>query len=158
MASSLRTKEVKVDQQLDMTGRTTAVRITTTAAFVVGGLLLVWSSYLHFHLWQSLGYRHIPTIGPLFILQSVAGLVLGLLVVAIRRPWTAVVGAGFAASTVIGFLVSVEHGLFGFKDTWSAPFAHQAFAIEVAAIVILGIAGALSIFGSASRSRPVVDG
>jgi hypothetical protein len=125
-------------------------------AFATGGLLLVWSSYLHFHLWRNLGYHHIPTIGPLFLLQSVAGLALGLFVIAVRRIWTAVLGAGFAASTMIGFLISVEHGLFGFKDSWSAPFAHQALAIEVAAVVAFVVAGVLCALGPTSGSHPTV--
>ena len=62
-----------------------AVKVAATVTFVAGGLLLVWSAYIHFHLWQSDDYRHIPTIGPLFLLQSFAGLVLGLLVIAVHR-------------------------------------------------------------------------
>jgi hypothetical protein len=131
-------------------------RLSATAAFVVGGLLLIWSSYIHFHLWQKVGYRHIPTIGPLFILQSVAGLVMGILVIAVRRIWAAVLGAGFALSTLIGFLITVEHGLFGFKDQWSAPFGEQAFAIEVGAIVVLGIGVALCLVGHETSDRGAV--
>jgi hypothetical protein len=122
-------------------------RFSATAAFVVGGLLIVWSSYIHFHLWQTIGYRHIPTIGPLFILQSIAGLVLGILVIGVRRIWSALLGAGFALSTLIGFLITVEHGLFGFRDQWSAPFGDQAFAIEVATIVVLGIGMTICLIG-----------
>ncbi len=110
----------------------------------------MWSSYIHFHLWK-VGYRHIPTIGPLFLLQSVAGLLLGVLVMAVRRVWAAVLGLGLAVSTMIGFLVSVTHGLCGFKDSWSAPFAHQALAIETAAIAALVIAVTFCILGSASE-------
>jgi plastocyanin len=121
-----------------------------TTAFVAAGLLIVWSSYIHLHLWQSLGYRHIATIGPLFLLQSIGGFLLGLLIIAARRVWAAALGAGFAVSTMVGFLVSVEHGLFGFKDTWSAPFAHEAFALEIAIIGACLIAGALCFLGSAS--------
>ena len=101
-----------------------------TAAYVVGGLLLVCSAYIHVRLWKSEGYRHIPTIGPLFIVQSIVGMVIGVAVVAVRRVWVAVLGAGFAVSTMAGFLLSVEVGLFGFQDTWSAPFAKEAFLIE----------------------------
>ena len=132
---------------------TKSTGLAATIAFIVGGLLLVWSSYIHFHLWQDLGYRHIPTIGPLFILQSIAGLVIGLAVLAIRRVWIALVGIGFAASTMVGFLLSVERGLFGFKDTWLAPFAKQAFFLEVAAIVVLVVAGALCLAGSAQPAE-----
>lgn len=122
--------------------------VAATVAFVAGGLLVIWSSYIHFHLWQELGYRHIPTIGPLFLTQSIAGLFLGLLIIAVRRVWVAIVGAGFAASTMAGFLITVQHGLFGFKDSWSAPFAHEAFGIEIAVIGFLVIAGALCLVES----------
>ena len=116
-----------------------------TAAFVVGGLLLVWSAYIHVRLWKSEGYRDIPTIGTLFILQSSAGMVMGVAVVAVRRVWVAVLGAGFAISTMAGFLLSVAVGLFGFQDTWSAPFAKQAFLIESASVVALIVAAALCL-------------
>jgi hypothetical protein len=112
---------------------------TATAAFLVGGLLVIWLSYIHFHLWQD-GYRHIATIGPLFLVQSIAGLLVGLLVVAVRRVWTAVVGIGFALATMAGFLISVEHGLFGFKDSWAAPFAGLAFTVEIATAGVLALA------------------
>jgi hypothetical protein len=125
-----------------------------TAAFAIGGLLLVWSGYIHFHLWDETGgYRSIATIGPLFLLQSVSGLVIGLGVIAVRRFWAALVGIGFALTTVAGFLVTVAHGLFGFKDSWLAPFAQQAFGVEVAAVAVLGVAAALCLFGSSPRAR-----
>ena len=34
--------------------------------------LLAWIGYIHLHLWQE-GYRHIPTNGPLFLLDAVLG-------------------------------------------------------------------------------------
>jgi hypothetical protein len=142
-------------------GRPTSTgAVATTVALVAGGALLIWSAYIHFHLWQTVGYKHIPTIGPLFIVQSSAGLVLGLLVVAVRRVWAAVLGMGFALSTIGGFLftVALPKGLFNFKESWSAPFAHQAFAIEVAATVVLVIAGALCLAGSASTTRAGLAG
>jgi hypothetical protein len=119
-------------------------------AFVLGGLLVIWSSYIHFHLWdETNGYRTIHIIGPLFLLQSIAGLVLGLGVIVVRRLWAAVIGVGFGISTMVGFLISVTHGLFNFKDSWTAPFAHLAFAVEIAIIAVLAIAGALCLAGSA---------
>jgi hypothetical protein len=126
-----------------------AVRVTSTVAFVAGGLLIVWSGYIHFHLWQGVDYRRIPTIGPLFLLQSIAGLVLGLLVLALHRVWTAVLGVGFAVATLAGYFISVEHGLFGFQDSSQAPFAQEALIIEIAIIVVLIIAGALCFARSA---------
>jgi len=136
------------------TGPLSEVRgAVTSLLFLAGGLLIVWSSFIHFHLWQELGYRHIPTIGPLFLIQSIAGLILGLLTIAIRRAWTAILGLGFALMTMLGYLISVTYGLFGFKDAWSAPFAHQAFVLELLTIALLGIAGALCLTTKARLSQ-----
>jgi len=135
-------------------GRSRQIRdLAATAGFVAGGLLLVWSAYIHFHLWSN-GYRSIPSIGPLFLLQSISGLVVGVIVVAVRRLWAAVVGIGFALMTVGGFLVTVAHGLFGFKDSWMAPFATEAFTVEVAAAAVLLMAAALCFLRSAPDARP----
>jgi hypothetical protein len=131
-----------------------AVALVTWGAFAAGGLLLIWSAYIHFHLWNEPdGYRAIPTIGWLFLLQSIAGLVIGLANIAVRRAWAALIGTGFALCTIGGFLISVMGGLFGFQDSWLAPYATQAFAIEVTAAVVLGVAAVLSLVGSAPGVR-----
>ena len=117
------------------------VDLGATAAFALG----LWS--------ETDGYRSIPTIGPLFLLQSITALVIGIGVVAIRRLWAAVVGMGFALTTIAGFLLSVAVGLFGFKDSWLAPYAKQAFTIEILAVVVLMAAAALCLVGSVPRAR-----
>jgi hypothetical protein len=126
-------------------GRSRRVRdLVTDLVFAVGGALLVWSAAIHYHLWDD-GYRSIATIGPLFLLQFIAGLVIGVGVVVVRRLWAALLAIGFALSTLAGFLLSVTHGLFGFQETWLAPFAQQAFALEIAAVVVLGLAAVLCL-------------
>jgi hypothetical protein len=130
------------------------VDLGATAAFAVGGALLIWSAFIHFHLWSETdGYRSIPTIGPLFLLQSITALIIGIGVVAIRRLWAAVIGIGFALTTIAGFLLSVAVGLFGFKDSWMAPYAKQSFTIEILAVVVLIAAAALCLVGSVPRAR-----
>jgi hypothetical protein len=130
------------------------VDLATTVTFALGGVLLLWSAYTHFHLWNETdGYRSIPTIGPLFLLQSIAGLIIGVGVVVVRRLWAAIVGIGFALSTIAGFLLSVAVGLFGFKDSWLAPFAKQAFVIEILVVVALVAAAVLCLVSSVPRAR-----
>jgi hypothetical protein len=128
----------------------------TSLAFVAAGLLVIWSAYIHLHLWNGI-YRHIPTIGPLFLLQAIGGFVLGVLIVAVRRVWAALLGVGFALSTMVGYLLSVDlpKGLFNWKESWSAPFAHLAFNVEIATIVVSVIAGALCLVGSAPTTTTV---
>lgn len=127
--------------------------LVATGASVIGSALLAWSGYLHYHLWQSLGYRHIPTIGTLFVLQAVTGVLLALVIVAVRRAWAALLGVGFSASTVAGLIISIDHGLFGFRDSWSAPFARQTFAIELGAGLLLASSAALWLFAPSTSSR-----
>jgi hypothetical protein len=128
--------------------------LAASAVFLLGGALIVWSAFIHFHLWgETDGYRSIPTIGPLFLLQSIAGLVIGVGVVAVRRLWAALIGIGFVVSTLVGFLLSVAVGLFGFKDSWLAPFAKEAFTVELLTVVVLIAAAALCLVGSAPRAR-----
>jgi hypothetical protein len=130
-----------------------SARVAATLAYVAGGFLVVGSAYIHFHLWdEAFGYRHISIIGPLFLAQAIGGLVLGILIIVVRRVWVAVAGIGFAASTLIGFLLSADlaKGLFNFKESWAAPYAGEAFAIEIAITVVLALAGALCLAASAS--------
>jgi hypothetical protein len=132
---------------------TTTAGAVSTIAFLVGGVMVIWLSYIHFHLWVSVGYRHIPTIGALFLAQSIAGLVIGLAVIVVRRVWAAVLGVGFAVATLAGFLISVEHGLFNFTDSWSAPDAHLAVGVEIATVVVLAVAGVLCLAASTPRTE-----
>jgi len=137
-------------------GASAGVAIAATVAFVVGALLILWSAYIHFHLWdETNGYRQIATIGPLFLAQAIGGLVVALVVVAVRRVWAAIIGIGFAASTAVGFLLTVglSKGLFNFKESWAAPFAGLAFSVEIAAIAVLVVAGALCVLGTAPTTR-----
>jgi hypothetical protein len=128
--------------------------LAATTAFALGGLLLIWSAAIHFHLWSETdGYRSIPTIGPLFLMQSIAALVIGVGVVAVRRVWAAVIGIGFALTTIAGFLLSVAAGLFGFQDSWLAPFAKEAFTVEILAAVVLIAAAVLCLVGSVPDAR-----
>ena len=104
--------------------------------FVLGAAAVATSAAVHLHLWLD-GYSAIATIGPLFLLQAIGGFVLAIAIVLLRRPSLAVAGAGYLVATMTGFLLSVNVGLFGFQDSWSAPFATTAFAVEAAGVILL---------------------
>src|ERR1017187_1651453 len=124
-----------------------AVNLTTWAA----AALMVVSGYIHLHLWD-IAYRHIATIGPLFVVQGVAAFVIAVGTAVIRRVWTALIGAGAMIATVAGFLISVNYGLFGFQDSFAAHNSVAAFVIEIASAVFFLAAVGLSITGRAARS------
>jgi hypothetical protein len=98
--------------------------------------LLSAVGWVHLHLWQA-GYRHVPTIGPLFLAAMVSTLAVaaGLLV----RPsrMIGVLGFGVVMGILVGLIVSVNVGLFGFTESLSAPFAVESIVLEIAAAVTL---------------------
>src|SRR3984885_12252331 len=88
----------------------------------VGGAgLLIATAAIHLDLYLT-GYRTIPTIGWLFLLQVIAAFGLGVGVVVppsrlvITGRLAAAAGAGFALATLGGYILSVWIGLFGFKE------------------------------------------
>jgi len=108
---------------------------------LVGSGLLFATAAIHLDLYVT-GYRTIPTIGWLFLLQVISafGLAVAVLVLPSRfvvaSRLAAGAGAGFALATLGGYILSVWIGLFGFKEVrTSAGIA--AGIVEVAAFVSL---------------------
>jgi predicted lipoprotein with Yx(FWY)xxD motif len=110
---------------------------------VAGAGLLIAAGAIHLDLYLT-GYRTIPTIGWLFLLQVIAAFGLGLAVLATAgRPviagrLAAAGGAGFALATLGGYLLSVWAGLFGFREVRTTAGV-VAGVIEVAAFAVLAI-------------------
>jgi hypothetical protein len=99
---------------------------------------LAWIGYIHLHLWQE-GYRQIPTDGPMFLLDAIAAFVLAATLLALPRPLTGLLAAGFTAATLGALLVSLSIGLFGFRESISASYLVESLVLEaVAAIALLG--------------------
>ncbi len=82
---------------------------------IVGAALLVASGAIHLDLYLT-GYRTIPTIGPLFLLQVIAAFVLAAAILVTGNWLVAAAGAGFAVSVLGGYLLSLWVGLFGFTE------------------------------------------
>src|SRR6476661_1453518 len=104
--------------------------------------LLAWIGYIHLHLWLE-GYRHIPTNGPLFLLDAVARFILA---------------AGYTASTLGALLISLSVGLFGFRESISASYVTESLAIEaitVLALITWTVLVAATLRPPARGPRPV---
>jgi hypothetical protein len=105
---------------------------------------LVLSGVIHLHLWAQ-SYQRIPTIGPLFLIQGIVGIVLAVLVTVFRRLVVLTGAALFAIGTIGGLLLSVNVGLFGFQDSLSAPYATTSLILEAIAFVMLAGAAVLTM-------------
>jgi predicted lipoprotein with Yx(FWY)xxD motif len=104
---------------------------------ITGTGLLLATAAIHLDLYLT-GYRTIPTIGWLFLLQVIAGFGLGVLVLVTGNRLVAAAGALFALSTLGGYLLSVQFGLFGFREVRTTAGIVAAI-IEVAAFAALAV-------------------
>lgn len=122
-----------------------AARVLTALATGVGAVLLAATAVIHLHLWMT-GYRHIATIGPLFAVQAGAGFVLAVVVALWHRWYVAGAGALFLLGTAGGLVISARWGLFGFKDSFSAPYAGMALSLEAAGALVLTAVAAFRLW------------
>jgi predicted lipoprotein with Yx(FWY)xxD motif len=97
--------------------------------------LLIATGAIHLDLYLT-GYRTIPTIGWLFLLQVIAAFGLALAVVLLGSRIAAAFGAMFALATLGGYLLSIWLGLFGFREVRTTA-GIVAGVIEVAAFAAL---------------------
>jgi len=106
---------------------------------VLGAVLLFVMAAIHLFVWLE-GYRAIEWIGPLFLLNVVAGVLLGLAVLITPRRWltpVAVLGALLQAGTLGGLILAVWVGIFGFLESTSATLFWPSVFVEVAGAAVL---------------------
>jgi len=117
------------------------LRAVVTALILAGAALTVVSGVIHLYLWgQANGYRQIPTIGPLFLAQGISAIAFAVAGGATRRLAAVLAAAGLLASTAAGLAITVQWGMFGFRESWSAPYALTSLYEEIAGALLLIIA------------------
>jgi hypothetical protein len=116
---------------------------------LVGAAGVFVSGYIHYYLYFYGGYRGIMpdevagmTISRAFAINAIAGLLLAELLVAAYiwprlAPLAAVLGAGFAASTLLAYLLTRTTGILGFSDDQTSTEAVIAVAAELVALGVL---------------------
>ena len=106
---------------------------------------------IHLDLYLT-GYRSIPTIGWLFLLQVIVAFALTAAVLVTHSWVAAAASAGFALSTLGAYLIAVWVGLFGFKEIRTRA-GIAAGLIEVAAFGVLALA-AISVGAALQADGP----
>ena len=116
-------------------------RLAVYALIVIGAALTVLSGLVHLKLWGGpTGYHVVPTIGPLFLVHAISAVALGLILLVTMRLFVVLACLGLLAGTAFGLFLSVQVGLFGFQETWSAPYATSSLVLEIIGAVALLIA------------------
>lgn len=112
---------------------------TRVALRAVSGVLVAAMGVIHLYLWVD-GFRDVPVIGTLFLVNAVGGLLLavallgapGRTVVAV-----AVLAAVFTAGTLGALFLSLTVGLFGFQESFGGPMMSMTIIVESAGVVAL---------------------
>ena len=131
----------------------TGTRSQVLRGLVAGCVLL--SAVVHLDLWVG-GMRSLSVIGPAFLVNVVAGVVIGLAVLILARPEPLLLAGGFGLATLGAFVVStLPSGLFGVHETWTWAPALLAAVSEVGAILL---AGAALVVERRATARPRAGG
>jgi hypothetical protein len=97
-------------------------------------LAVLVSAYVHLKLWLD-GFRHLDKIGPAFMTNAIAGVVIAILLVVWRHWLPPLLAVGFGLSTLGAFLIAATWGLFGLHEHWEGWAVWTAAGAEVVAIV-----------------------
>ena len=98
--------------------------------------LMVASAFVHLHLWD-IAYRHVATLGPLFLVQAVAALVAAVVLGATRLVVVMLGSVLLMLGTVGGFVLADTVGLFGFKLPEVTGWAYLAMGTELVSSAVL---------------------
>jgi hypothetical protein len=115
------------------------------AAWLLGAALTAVMGLIHLRLWLD-GYREIPIIGTLFILNAICS---GLLAIALMtaparlRGPAAFITALFTAGTLAGLIASLTIGLFGIREVLQAPLVLTTLIVEPVGVLVLLLTAAL---------------
>jgi len=102
---------------------------------IVAAIAVLVSAYVHLREWLD-GMRHVHVIGPLFVANIVAGVVIAVLLLTWKHWLAPFLALGFGASTLGGFAIATTSaGLFGDHEKWQGSYVWIAAAAEVVAII-----------------------
>jgi hypothetical protein len=112
---------------------------------ILSGLFLLATGGIHlFLVFDGVG----GTLGVLFVLNAVAGVVLAVGMFAARgRLLTiaAVLGLLFLIASLLSLVLALTVGLFGITETWDFTLVPETVVVESIGIVILAITTALAL-------------
>ena len=119
----------------------------------LGAVALVVSAAVHLKLWFG-GVRD-QSVGPAFLVNVVAGVVIAVLLLTWQHWLPPFLTLGFGASTLGAFIIAATVGLMGVHERWEGFYVFAAAIAEVVCIIV----GAVLLLQSRSRSqRPAVAG
>jgi hypothetical protein len=111
--------------------------IASVSAWLAAALVLA-AGAIHLHLWD-IAYRHVSTLGPLFLVQAGLCLILAVAVAVTRRVGFLVITIVVMLGTMVGLLIASTTGLFGFNLHHLTVWAYLSLLSEGGAVLFLGL-------------------
>ncbi|TAM70119.1 MAG: hypothetical protein EPN48_07020 [Microbacteriaceae bacterium] len=111
--------------------------LSAIVLFVIGGIHL-------FLVFDGVG----GTLGVLFILNAVAGVVLALGMLTLRGrllKLAAVLSLLFIIASLLSLVLALTVGLFGIREVWTFTLVPQTVVIDAIGIVVLAVASAVAL-------------
>jgi hypothetical protein len=108
------------------------------AAQGAAALLVGAAGAIHLYLWFDYFHR-VHVVGALFLVNAAVGLALGAALLARRDVRVLLAAGGYAAGTLIAFVVSTRWGLFGYRETFWGSWQEAAGGVELAAAVLVAL-------------------
>ena len=130
-------------------------QLLTIGLFAIGAGMVAWSGGLHLYLWgKEDGYRAVPTVGHLFLIQGIVGCALAVVAVVFRRLLVALAAAVYMAASIGALYKAIHGGLFGYGETSDAPYVQMSFVVEFIGLIAF-VAAMISMFAG-PRGRTAV--
>ena len=108
------------------------------AAQGAAALLVAAAGAIHLYLWFDYFHR-VHVVGALFLVNAAVGLVLGAALLASRDVRVLLAAGGYAAGTMVAFVVSTRWGLFGYRETFWGSWQEAAGGVELTATVLVAL-------------------
>lgn len=123
-------------------------------ARILAAVLVLAGGAVHLDLWRD-GYKGIPYIGPLFLVNVMASVVVAAGLVLVRARLVLLAGAGLAVGSLSALVMSRTVGLLGFMEPGWTTDAMRTVAAEVGALVTLALVVVLGRDNSDPAVEPV---
>lgn len=107
---------------------------TNNVLYGITAAAVLLSADIHLVLWAD-GFSDIAIIGPLFMVNVVGGLLIGVVMLAWRHWLPLLAAIGFGAATFGAFMMSRTVGLFGIQEMMWDVQAVLAAVAEIVAVV-----------------------
>lgn len=121
---------------------------------VIGAVAALVSAAVHLWEWGFNGYRELSVVGPSFLVNVAAGIVIAVLLLTWGHWIPQFLLFGFGLLTLGGFVTATTVGLFGVHERWSG-FAIWAAAVAEAIAIVIGLIGLRAAWAGTGRKAAV---